>query len=74
MFNVIEVNHMCTKKIKLSLTVEQACYVEDAISNRMVGLYDGATDGERAQLDKEYAALQTVWRSIVDAVNRTAKL
>lgn len=59
------------KKIKLSLTPEQARLVEDVVSNRMIGLYDGATDEERAQLDRDYKALEAVWRELVNA---TAKV
>jgi hypothetical protein len=59
------------KKVKISLTVEQANLVEDVISNRMVRIYDGATDEERAELEKNYKALEAVWKSLIIA---TAKV
>jgi len=55
------------KTIKLTLTEKQARLIEDVISNRMIGLYDGATDEERAELDKEYAALEAVWNKLINA-------
>jgi hypothetical protein len=59
------------KKVKISLTVEQANLVEDVISNRMVRIYDGANDEERAELEKNYKALEAVWKSLIIA---TAKV
>jgi hypothetical protein len=56
------------KRVKLSLTVEQARLVEDVISNYMTGLYDSATDEERAKLDETYKSLDTVWRALVKAI------
>ena len=53
------------KTVKLTLTEKQARLIEEIISNRMIGLYDGATDEERAELDEEYKALEVVWRKII---------
>jgi hypothetical protein len=53
------------KTIKLTLTEKQARLLEEIVSNRMIGLYDGATDEERAELDKEYKALEVVWHKII---------
>ncbi len=59
----MKVNKM--KTIKLTLTEKQARLLEEIVSNRMIGLYDGATDEERAELDKEYKALEVVWHKII---------
>jgi hypothetical protein len=61
------------KTIKLTLTVEQANLVEDVISNRMVRIYDGATEWsaeERAELEKSYKALEAVWKSLIIATSK----
>jgi len=67
-------SEIAMKKVKISLTVEQANLVEDVISNRMVRIYDGATEWsaeERAELEKNYKALEAVWKSLIIA---TAKV
>ena len=53
------------KTIKLTLTEKQARLLEDIISNRMIGLYDGATDEERVELDEEYKALEVMWHKLI---------
>lgn len=58
------------KTIKLTLTVEQANLVEDVISNRMVRIYDNANDEERAELEKNYKALEAVWKSLIIATSK----
>jgi DNA-binding MarR family transcriptional regulator len=60
------------KKVQVSLTLEQANLVEDVLSSRMIRIYDGATDEERAELEKTYKALNAVVMEIALATARVS--